>query len=95
MRVYQHEFSQRPVEHGQSTVIIALSLGVLLLLIIGAVILCLALFTTTTIKDFDEDSGLFGTTETQFMEFPDLETIESSAHGVGPNLPSITYIERA
>jgi hypothetical protein len=57
--------SHRRAEHGQSTVIVALSLGILLLLIIGAVVLCAALFTATSIEDYDNGNGIFGIFETQ------------------------------
>jgi formate hydrogenlyase subunit 3/multisubunit Na+/H+ antiporter MnhD subunit len=57
--------SNRQTENGQSTVIVALSLGVLLLLIIGAVVLCVALFTATSMEDYDNGNGIFGIFETQ------------------------------
>jgi formate hydrogenlyase subunit 3/multisubunit Na+/H+ antiporter MnhD subunit len=58
-------FSLRQTEPGQSTVIVALSLGILLLLIIGVVVLCVALFTATSMEDYDNGSGIFGIFETQ------------------------------
>ena len=57
--------SLRQTERGQSNVIVALSLGILLLLIIGAVVLCAALFAATSIEDYDNGNGIFGIFETQ------------------------------
>jgi hypothetical protein len=59
--------SHKRAEHGQSTIIVALSLGILLLLIIGAVVLCVALFTATSIEDYDNGNGIFGIFETQYV----------------------------
>ena len=59
--------SRRSTEHGQSTVIVALSLGILLLLIIGIVVLCVALFTATSMEDYDNGNGIFGIFETQYV----------------------------
>ena len=53
--------SPRQTERGQSTVIVALSLGILLLLIIGTVVLGVALFTATSIEDYDNGNGIFET----------------------------------
>ena len=61
-------YSSRCTECGQSTIVVALSLGVLLLLIIGVVILCLAVFTTTEIKEYDGGKGLFETFQAQSIK---------------------------
>ena len=68
MKWKQNHSSLRWPEHGQSTIVVALSLGVLLLLIIGIVVLCLAVFTTTEIKDYDEGKGRFGSFESQSID---------------------------
>jgi hypothetical protein len=57
--------SCKQTERGQGTVAVILSLGVLLLLVIGIVILCVALFTATTIEDYEEGGKLFETFEMQ------------------------------
>jgi hypothetical protein len=67
MKRKQSYSSLRQTERGHSTVIVALSLGVLLLLIIGAVVLCVALFTATSMQDYDNGSGIFGIFETQYV----------------------------
>ena len=68
MKWNRHYSSLRSTERGQSTIVVALSLGVLLLLIIGVVILCLAVFTTTEIKDYNEGKGIFGSFESQSID---------------------------
>lgn len=65
MNKNQIGFSRKQSELGQSTVTVALTLGVLLLLIIGIVVLCLAFFTVSTMEDYDKREGLFDTLETQ------------------------------
>ena len=55
----------KQTERGQSTITIALSLSVLLLLIIGAVVLCMALFTASTMEDYDKGDGLYENNEMQ------------------------------
>lgn len=64
---YRHTNSHKQTERGQSTAAVALSLGVLLLLIAGAVVLCVALFTVTTMGDYDEGSGFLDAFDTQFI----------------------------
>ena len=64
----QNRSCQQRSERGQSTITIAISLSVLLLLIIGMVVLCMALFTASTLEDYDEGDGIFSSFETQSIE---------------------------
>ena len=65
MKKYRSYSSPGQTERGQSTIVVTLSLGILLLLIIGAVVLCVALFTATSMEDYDKGNGIFGIFETQ------------------------------
>lgn len=78
-------------ERGQSAVVVALSLGVLLLLIIGAIVLCAALFTVSTMEDYDNGGGSFGTFESQNIG-SSLEELKAptSELGVMPLQPNLS-----
>ena len=64
----QHLLPLRKAERGQSTTVVALSLGVLLLLVIGALVLCAVLFTATTMEDYDSGGGIFDGSNSQVVE---------------------------
>ena len=78
----QNRSCQQRSERGQSTITIAISLSVLLLLIIGMVVLCMALFTASTLEDYDEGDGLFEDYETQSNHDISPDTFALNAYGL-------------
>ena len=92
MQKYRNFLSDKQTECGQSTAAVALSLGVFLLLIIGAVVLCAALFTVTTMEDYDEGNVFFDAFETQSISESEVEfnSTNPDSNGWQITIPSNT-----
>ena len=90
MQKYRNYLSDKKTERGQSTAAVALSLGVLLLLIIGAVVLCVALFTVTSMEGYDEGTGFFDDFEIQFINDVEFNGTNPDSSGSQITMPSNT-----
>ena len=80
--------SHRRSERGQSTIMVALSLAALLLLLIGAAVLLFAVFTASTMEDYDGDSGVFESFESQDYNDPGV-----NIDGPGPSSMELFPLE--